>query len=583
MRLLLSVAGVLVTLTAANACGAADGADAPAAANPGTPGSSGDGGSSGSGASGGQGASSGGSSGASSGGNDPFVPSYGRFGVPETTFTLPAPAPGGDGAPPALYFPHVQTSFPDVDWATLDRLYLPAGTYRTLCLGDLPTRSADRPLVITNLGGQVKVGGYAQSYVASVGCGGGAGGSNWILTGRYDPASRTGDAGFRGHAEGAFASSQGSYGIFVDDAFSREGNSGLAIGGRATDFELDVIEVARAEFAGVIAKTDGDGSATMSNVRFHDMYVHDTGSEGIYFGSTQTQPQHTFENLHVHDNRLIRTGTEALQVGQLGDGCEIDHNVLGPAATRWRSAFQLYQDGNVQYGQRHGSSSFHHNVVIGTGDLFVEIFPTPAAGDVHGAADIVTFADNYFADSSFSGGVTHAAANSVTFRVERNVFTGFRFTYDQVYLSADAPIGVWHANAGSTNPNVFVGNTFDGIEKFMDYAQPNVTATDNVPGVVARVKFRNFMNAAIEADVRTLEWWTPTATLAPGSPAVTYPVGFHVVHLGELYEALAENTGKAPDQNPAAWKKLAPPADDVRLTADSPHAGLGLRWPPPAP
>lgn len=37
------------------------------------------------------------------------------------------------------------------------------------------------------------------------------------------------------------------------------------------------------------------------------------------------------------------------------------------------------------------------------------------------------------------------------------------------------------------------------------------------------------------------------------------------------------------DQNPAVWKALPPPADDVRLAADSPHAGLGVRWPPAKP
>ncbi len=118
------------------------------------------------------------------------------------------------------------------------------------------------------------------------------------------------------------------------------GLSGLSVGDYATDFELEMFEVRNVEFAGIVAKTDDKGDATMSNVKLHDTYVHDTGSEGIYFGSTQKQPQHTFVKLAIYDNRFIRTGTEALQVGQQGDGCEIHHNVIGPGATRWRSAFQ---------------------------------------------------------------------------------------------------------------------------------------------------------------------------------------------------------------------------------------------------
>ena len=127
--------------------------------------------------------------------------SSGGWGEPRSTFTLPKPAPGT--GKPALYHPELTKEFTDVDWSTVDRLYIPAGEYRTILLGGLPVRSADPPLVITNLGGQVKVGGAAANYVFVM-----KGGRNWVLTGRHDPTSRTGDAGYPGHGEGAFAHSQ---------------------------------------------------------------------------------------------------------------------------------------------------------------------------------------------------------------------------------------------------------------------------------------------------------------------------------------------------------------------------------------
>ena len=99
----------------------------------------------------------------------------------------------------------------------------------------------------------------------------------------------------------------------------------------------------------------------------------------------------------------------------------------------------------------------------------------------------------------------------------------------------------------------------------------------------APVAFRDFMTPELDASVRLLEWWTDVATLSPDMRAVTYAKDAVVVHQGTLYRALAENSGKAPDQNPAVWKALAPPADDVRLSADSPHQGLGVRWPPAKP
>ena len=35
----------------------------------------------------------------------------------------------------------------------------------------------------------------------------------------------------------------------------------------------------------------------------------------------------------------------------------------------------------------------------------------------------------------------------------------------------------------------------------------------------------------------------------------------------------------APDAAPELWEELGVPADDARLTADSPHRGLGVRAP----
>jgi hypothetical protein len=517
-----------------------------------------------------------GAAGAGSAGGDPAVtPSYGRFGVPETTFTLPEPT-AADGEAPALYYPDLAGSFPDVDWDALDRLYLPTGVYRSVLLGGLPARTPERPLVITNLGGQVQVGGLAANYVFVI-----HGGSNWILTGRYDPVSQTGDAGFRGHAEGAFAHSQGTYGLSIDDGFSKEGLSGLAIGDRATAFELDCIEIARVDFAGITAKTDDDGTATMRDVRVHDVYVHDTGSEGIYFGSTQAQPQHSFERLEIYDNRLLRTGTEALQVGQLGADCEVHHNVIGPAAVRWRSAFQQYQDGNVQWGQRYGSASFHHNVVIGTGDLFVELFPTVVGGDPRSDGDTVAFTDNYFADTSASGVYTHADDTGVTIRFERNTFRGFYFDYDEVYPDVAPPVQVFGVGSNSPDPHVLSDNIVDGPYPFLFYTFPSVTESNNVSAAVPRVVFRDFMGAELDDDYRKLEWWTDRVTLGPTGADRVYPAGAFVVHQGTLYRALRENQARPPDSNAEDWSPLPPPADDVRLASGSPHPGLGLRWPPP--
>ena len=80
----------------------------------------------------------------------------GRWPAPENVLTIPLPDEGG-----GYYAPDIQERFPEVDWSTLDRLYLPAGHYKFIQIGNLPERSPERPLSITNQGGQVRVGGLA--------------------------------------------------------------------------------------------------------------------------------------------------------------------------------------------------------------------------------------------------------------------------------------------------------------------------------------------------------------------------------------------------------------------------------------
>ena len=142
---------------------------------------------------------------------------------------------------------------------------------------------------------------------------------------------------------------------------------------------------------------------------------------------------------------------------------------------------------------------------------------------------------------------------------------------------------VFGVGANSPDPHVLKDNVVDATFPFILYKFPSVTESNNTMAAVPPVKFRELMTPELDANVRLLEWWTDVATLSPDMRPVTYAKDAVVVHQGTLYRALTENSGKAPDQNPSDWKALPAPADDVRLAADSPHAGLGVRWPPALP
>lgn len=499
---------------------------------------------------------------------------FGHFGAPTETFTLPG---GGE----TISYPDVQKSFPDVDWQKLERLYVPAGKYKTFELGNLPKRDAKSPLVITNLGGQVQVGpNLGGNFIWSMG-----GGSNWVLTGRYDPDSKTGDEGFQGHRRGKYANSRGSYGFLSDDAFDHSGkytHMGLAIGGGATDFELEFIEVTRSGFAGIrllnsMAGGVADPAQPMANVRVHDTYVHDIDSEGYYFGWTGAPPSYLFPNLQIYNNRIVRTGSETLQIQDLDEGARIHHNVFAYGALHWLDNFGKYQDGCLQVLVRQGKVEFDHNVSLGGAGTFLSFFSSPETGD---GARNVTFHDNYFADTRSLGAYLNGMSEAPsTFSFVNNYFRGLDFSYTPVDPAAKDPGVVFGVNAANKGAIDFTGNTFEGTRELLSGLALNgtkgtISATDNVNAEVAPVAFVD--SGYPDVPTARLSAWGATATLATDMHAIEYQPGDLVMSDAQLYRAKVKSQNLLPADHPEAWEKLPQPADDVRVLDTSPYADMGV-------
>jgi len=491
---------------------------------------------------------------------------FGRYGVPETTFVLPA----REGV--AIYYTDVQASFPEVDWAQLDRLYVPAGQYPQMNLGNLPQRSADDPLVITNMGGQVRIGPSAadSNYLWAMG-----GGSGWVLTGRWDPDSGTGDESAPGHRCGDYGNARGHYGFWSDDAFVHRDylHMGLAVTGAAA-YEIEFIEIERSGFAGLrLLNPWGDGELPMADVRVHDNYIHDTDGEGFYFGWTGGPPSNIAPGLQVYNNRLVRTGNEALQIQDIGEGSEIHHNVIAFAALHWRdNGLGMYQDGNAQISIREGEVSIHHNLFMGGAGVIGSFWSQPQTGD---GARTVSFSDNYLAEARnlpFYFGGQSEAGSSFTF--EANALRGFEFSYDDLDPAAMPPTAVFRLAPEIGGDVLFSGNRWDAeLELVQGGMAP--TLMDNVQGPLEPAEFVD-SGYPDGVPVARLEVWTAVSTLAPGSPPRDYVVGDLVMYDGQLYECAADNTGQVPPRNPGSWTLLPPPIDDLRIVPGTAHEGIGI-------
>ncbi len=551
-----SVAALLV------ACGGSNDANpSNSGGNGGTGASSGSGGSGASSGNGGTGASGG------SGGTVSSCEPFGYYGAPTSTFTLPAT----DGK--NLYYDDIQASFPEVDWQTLSRLYIPAGMYPQMRLGNLPSRDPASPLVITNQGGQVRIGppGAGSNYLFTV-----DGGKNWVITGRYDPDSGTGDEAFPGHRCGEYSGSRGKYGFLSDDAFIKGTylHMGIAVTD-ASDFELEYLEITRSGFAGIRLLNqhqDGVPDLTMDNVRIHDNYVHDTDGEGTYFGWTGGPPSALLPHLVIYNNRFVRTGNEALQIQDLGDGTEVKNNVIAFAAMHWRdNGLGQYQDNNSQISSREGTISIHDNVFIGGAGSLLSFWSQPQTGD---GDRHVTFDHNYFASTKNLGGYVGGTSDaSSSFDFSNNFLRDIGFSYDELDPAAQPPEAIF-----SLSPNIaavtFTSNTWEGSIPLVKYN--NFTESGNQNISIAPIDFVD-SGYPSATPFNSLEQWVAQSTLAPGSPDRVYAAGDLVMYDAEMYECTAQNTGQPPPEHPESWKKLPLPADDFRVMEGSPYAGIGIQ------
>ena len=171
---------------------------------------------------------------------------------------------------------------------------------------------------------------------------------------------------------------------------------GLWLLGRSTNYEADHLEIHDTGFAGVSAKTDPicDGSADQDvfvqrDASLHHLFVHDTGGEGFYVGSTQSDGQtitcggspevhqpHFLEGIDIHDNLVERTGWDGMQVGMARSGCRVYRNVIRHVGL----AREMYQEQGLQIGTFSACEVFANRIedgpamgiiVLGASETFI--------------------------------------------------------------------------------------------------------------------------------------------------------------------------------------------------------------------
>lgn len=168
---------------------------------------------------------------------------------------------------------------------------------------------------------------------------------------------------------------QEEYGFKI---FNRHG-SGLSIGDFSSFFEIDHVEVGYSEFSGIIAKTEpfcgfDRSSFLQENTIIHHCYVHHTGTEGMYIGSSFYSGQTIncngsvvivypplLKNVEVFNNIVEFTGWDGIQVSSAVNASIYNNHV------RYDSqAFSPYQMTGIALGG--GTTGTIHSNKISDGE-----------------------------------------------------------------------------------------------------------------------------------------------------------------------------------------------------------------------
>ncbi len=162
----------------------------------------------------------------------------------------------------------------------------------------------------------------------------------------------------------------------------------VSVGDLSSDIELDHVEAYEAGFAGINWKTEPrcDGSANLGTFvmygsQIHHNYVHDTGGEGLYFGSTGYGGReyscdgqqvllypHEHHGADIHDNIFENTGWDGAQIGVTPVDCAFYRNTIRNVGL----GGELYQQQGLQIGGASACDVWGNTLMDGpTNGIFV--------------------------------------------------------------------------------------------------------------------------------------------------------------------------------------------------------------------
>ncbi|MEN9884633.1 MAG: hypothetical protein RLZZ420_1850 [Bacteroidota bacterium] len=461
------------------------------------------------------------------------------------------------------------------------KILIKGGKYDEIWIECKASGSKNNPIVITNFDGQVET---KHMKIAGM--------SHFKLTGKYDPKGKTGDSRYRGHAV-AYAYSQGKYGFFINGQWQNNSKFLLEVTSKkikgtesqhmSSNFELEYIESGNGGYSNVI-KANNEKYIS-ENIKIHDCYIHDTNGEGIYMGNTSSKgDQGVFRNVEIYNNRILRTGLDALQLVQTAGDSKIHNNVLD-GGMKWRSSFMDSQDFGASLSFVSGGVEFYNNIIINGGNALFQVFLEKENWYNHpGNSKEISIANNLFLFSR-SGlgayiGPYKANFEELTLVISNNDFVASGFQYNKLHEDKDEAkymiIG-GYAGKGTLNNNRWMkGSTKKDF--FSTNFKSGYSTRQNESVKIEQVVFENYSTNGYGFNF--FECWTDKLNIGKqkGNP-VKYEIGEVVSWKSKIYLCTKPNSQIEPGIH-SEWNKYWRllkfnngksyyPADDVRVKKDN--------------
>lgn len=466
----------------------------------------------------------------------------------------------------------------DPSWNILpgQKIIVIAGYYDYVLINNYSSGTAENPIVITNACGQVETKAIEIKMM-----------SHFKLTGKYDPVNKTGDASYRGHAAG-YAWSQGKYGIFVNRNWTNQDSqliqflsaTYLGVDYHIDNYEVEYVESGNGGYTNAL-RTDNFPYAVLNNISIHDCYFHDIAGEGLYMGASNAQAEYElYQNLHIYNNRFIRTGADSIQTKRVTTGARIYNNAAINGGMYGVDG-QAYST-NMFFGD--GDNIVENNIYIGAPgiasiQLVMESDPVhiPAGGTVsftnnailHVGTDGVLYA-GAFGLFLKKDGIWGSSATSLP-PVQVSITNNYWGYFNPVGAIENKIIYSLYQQTPSA-PVYSSGNTFDGTGGKIqfwnsgDVTSPTTNVNNNL-GSVSDVVFENY-NYGTGFNYEEFAFW---------NNSYTYSVGWYVSHRSRIYKCIVSSSNVQPGVT-AGWETYWQlqtyngglsyfPADDVRVVS----------------